>query len=133
LYTILVGYGGTHLEVPALRKQRPLWVQGQPGLQSESQGYTGKACVTKKKKGRERNEKGKGGMRKGKERKEEGRKRNQIFPRQLNKKVDLSRQIIKEMPDYSEGILEGLLKFISSHTVGKFIYFWKITIKVFNN
>lgn len=72
-------------------------------------------------------------MRKGKERKEEGRKRNQIFPRQLNKKVDLSRQIIKEMPDYSEGILEGLLKFISSHTVGKFIYFWKITIKVFNN
>lgn len=80
----------------------------------------------------------KGKEKKGKERKEsrkkkKRKKRNQIFPRQLNRKVDLGRQIGKKMPDYSEGILEGLLTFISSHTVGRFIYFYKINIKIFNS
>jgi hypothetical protein len=41
--------------IPALRRQRQgdLWVQGQPGLQSEfqdSQGYTEKPCLKKPKK-----------------------------------------------------------------------------------
>jgi hypothetical protein len=41
--------------IPALGRQRQVdfWVQGQPGLQSEfqdSQGYTEKPCLQKKKK-----------------------------------------------------------------------------------
>jgi hypothetical protein len=41
--------------IPALERQRQVdfWVQGQPGLQSEfqdSQGYTEKPCLKKKKK-----------------------------------------------------------------------------------
>jgi hypothetical protein len=55
----LAGRGGTRLLIPALGRQRQadFWVWGQPGLQSEfqdSQGYTEKPCLKKKKKGNEK-------------------------------------------------------------------------------
>lgn len=112
-----------------------------------SPGVTQRNPVSKKRKRKERKEKEqkreRGKEKKGKEkrkekkgkerkegRKEKKEKKLDIY-KALNRTVDLSRWIVKEVPDYSKGILEGLLKFISPHTEASYVC--KITIKIFNN
>jgi hypothetical protein len=73
--------------IPALGRQRQMdfWVRGQPGLQSEfqdSQGYTKKPCLEKKRKEKKRKEK----KRKEKERREKKRKEKERREKRKEKK-----------------------------------------------